>query len=61
MTQAALRLYLVALLNEFLDEGGDPFWLFNELATAGRELTDNLRCELEQGEEVQAHDADAPW
>jgi hypothetical protein len=61
MTDTTFRIRLMALLNEYLEEGGDPFWLFNELNTAGRELTDSLRCELEPREEVTTREANAPW
>jgi hypothetical protein len=53
MTQHTLRLHLLALCNEFLDEGGDPAWLFAELTTCGTQLTDALRCDLVEVEEAE--------
>jgi hypothetical protein len=46
MSQADFRTRLIQLLDEFLSTGGDPWWCFSELATAGTELTDALRCDL---------------
>jgi hypothetical protein len=46
MTDSTFRIRLMALLNEFLAEGGDAQWLFGELNVAGTQLTDALRCDL---------------
>jgi hypothetical protein len=51
MSQATFRERLVQLLDEFLAQGGDALWCFRELAVAGQELTDSLRCDLPRDEE----------
>ena len=53
MTDSTFRIRLMALLNEFLAEGGDPFWAFGELNVAGTQLTDALRVDLVEVEEAE--------
>jgi hypothetical protein len=46
LSQRAFRRRLAALLDEFLAGGGDPWWLNQEMALAGMQVIDNLRCDL---------------
>jgi hypothetical protein len=52
MTDSTFRIRLMALLNEYLEEGGDPFWVFSEMNVAGRQLTDQLRTDLVEVDEA---------
>jgi hypothetical protein len=53
MTDSTFRIRLMALLNEYLEEGGDPWWVFSELNIAGRQSTGALRCDLVETDEAE--------
>jgi hypothetical protein len=53
MTDSTFRIRLMALLNEYLEEGGDALWAFGELNVAGTQWTDALRCDLVEVDEAE--------
>lgn len=46
MTQHQFRDRLASLIDQFLHQGGDAFWLNSELLVAGMRFLDELRCDL---------------
>lgn len=55
MTQAAFTRRLSALFEQFLVEGGDPWWLSREVSDASMEVLDQLRCGLVEADSEGEH------
>jgi hypothetical protein len=53
VTQEAFRDRLAALLDAFLAEGGDPFWLCDEIQTAAMTVLGELHCDLVEANETE--------
>jgi hypothetical protein len=46
LNQRRFRQQLAHLLDRFLSDGGDPWWMNQELNLAGMQVLDDLRCDL---------------
>jgi hypothetical protein len=51
MTTESFRLQLAALIDRYLSEDGDPWWMAREINQAAMQSLDELRCDLIETDE----------